>query len=136
MARFRLSRVWVALLVLFVALELLLLSRAGFSSYSFGPHLEPWSAVAGRFREELTKRLPKEIDLYEAALEMARSASPRTRGRSYTTFVLSLPVALLIWLSQWVHRRPSSFRSIVGNSFFPRRCSLVQRINVRSAQMH
>ena len=44
--------------------------------HSFGPHFEPWSAVAGRFREELTKRLPKEIDLYEASLEMARSAQP------------------------------------------------------------
>jgi signal transduction histidine kinase len=44
--------------------------------HSFGPHYEPWSAVAGRFREELTKRLPKEIDLYEASLEMARSAQP------------------------------------------------------------
>ena len=27
--------------------------------HSFGPHFEPWSAVAGRFREELTRRLPK-----------------------------------------------------------------------------
>ena len=44
--------------------------------HSFGPHFEPWSAVAGRYREELTKRLPKEIDLYEASLEMARSAQP------------------------------------------------------------
>ena len=44
--------------------------------HSFGLHFEPWSAVAERFREELTKRLPKEIDLYEASLEMARSAQP------------------------------------------------------------
>ena len=29
--------------------------------HSFGPHFEPWSAVAGRFREELTRRLPRSI---------------------------------------------------------------------------
>jgi signal transduction histidine kinase len=43
--------------------------------HSFGPHFEPWSAVARHFREELTKRT-KEIDLYEASLEMARFAQP------------------------------------------------------------
>ena len=43
--------------------------------HSFGPLFEPWSAVAGRFREELnTRRLP--IDLYEVSLEMARLAQP------------------------------------------------------------
>jgi len=40
--------------------------------HSFGPHFEPWSAVAGHFREEVTRRLPNAIDLYEASLEMAR----------------------------------------------------------------
>ena len=44
--------------------------------HSFGPHFEPWSAVAGRFREELTRRSPNAIDLYEASLEMARLAQP------------------------------------------------------------
>ncbi len=43
--------------------------------HSFGPHFEPWSAVAARFREELTRRLPA-VDLYEASLEMARLAQP------------------------------------------------------------
>ena len=40
--------------------------------HSFGPHFEPWSAVAGHFRAEVTRRLPNAIDLYEASLEMAR----------------------------------------------------------------
>jgi signal transduction histidine kinase len=44
--------------------------------HSFGPYFEPWSAVAGRFREELTRRLPNAIDLYEASLETARFAQP------------------------------------------------------------
>ena len=44
--------------------------------HSFGPLFEPWSAVAGRFREELTRRSPNAIDLYEASLEMARLAQP------------------------------------------------------------
>ena len=44
--------------------------------HSFGPHFEPWSAVAGRFREELTRRSPNAVDLYEASLEMARLAQP------------------------------------------------------------
>ena len=43
--------------------------------HSFGPLFEPWSAVAGRFREELTRRLPA-VDLYEASLEMARLPQP------------------------------------------------------------
>ena len=43
--------------------------------HSFGPHFEPWSAVAARFREELTRRLPA-VDLYEASLEMARLVQP------------------------------------------------------------
>ena len=44
--------------------------------HSFGPHFEPWSAVAGRFREELTRRSRNAVDLYEASLEMARLAQP------------------------------------------------------------
>jgi signal transduction histidine kinase len=43
--------------------------------HSFGPFFEPWSAVAGRFREELTRQLPA-VDLYEASLEMARLPQP------------------------------------------------------------
>jgi signal transduction histidine kinase len=43
--------------------------------HSFGAHFEPWSAVAERFREEFTRRLPA-VDLYEASLEMARLAQP------------------------------------------------------------
>jgi hypothetical protein len=42
--------------------------------HSFGPHFAPWSAVSGRFREELIKRSPDAIDLYEASLETARLA--------------------------------------------------------------
>ena len=44
--------------------------------HSFGPLFEPWSAVAGRFREDLTRQSPNAIDLYEASLEMARLAQP------------------------------------------------------------
>jgi hypothetical protein len=44
--------------------------------HSFGPLFEPWSAVAGRFREELKRGLPNAIDLYEASLEMARLSQP------------------------------------------------------------
>ena len=44
--------------------------------HSFGPLFEPWSAVAGRFREELSRQSPDAIDLYEASLEMARLAQP------------------------------------------------------------
>src|SRR6185436_9252983 len=40
--------------------------------HSYGPHFEPWSAVSGHFREELARRLPNAIDLYEASLETAR----------------------------------------------------------------
>jgi signal transduction histidine kinase len=43
--------------------------------HSFGPFFEPWSAVAGRFREELTRQLPA-VDLYEVSLEMARLPQP------------------------------------------------------------
>jgi signal transduction histidine kinase len=40
--------------------------------HSYGPYFAPWSAVSGRFREELIKRSPQAIDLYEASLETAR----------------------------------------------------------------
>ena len=42
--------------------------------HSYGPHFAPWSVVSGRFREELIKRSPNAIDLYEASLETARLA--------------------------------------------------------------
>jgi signal transduction histidine kinase len=42
--------------------------------HSYGPHFAPWSAVSGRFREELIKQSPNTIDLYEASLETARLA--------------------------------------------------------------
>src|SRR5215813_7494699 len=42
--------------------------------HSFGPHFAPWSAVSGRFREELIKQSPDAVDLYEASLETARLA--------------------------------------------------------------
>ena len=44
--------------------------------HSLGPHFEPWSAVVGPFREELKRRSPNAIDLYEASLETARLAQP------------------------------------------------------------
>ena len=47
--------------------------------HSFGAHFEPWSAVAARFRDELTRQLPA-VDLYEASLEMARLAQPTEEG--------------------------------------------------------
>ena len=42
--------------------------------HSYGPHFAPWSAVSGRFREELVKKSVNGIDLYEASLETARLA--------------------------------------------------------------
>ena len=45
--------------------------------HSFGPNFAPWSAVSGRFREELVKRASSPIDLYEASLETARLAQTR-----------------------------------------------------------
>jgi signal transduction histidine kinase len=42
--------------------------------HSYGPHFAPWSAVSGRFREELIKQSANAIDLYEASLETARLA--------------------------------------------------------------
>jgi signal transduction histidine kinase len=40
--------------------------------HSYGPYFAPWSAVSGRFREELIKQSPYAIDFYEASLEAAR----------------------------------------------------------------
>src|SRR5262245_4666373 len=44
--------------------------------HSYGPYFAPWSAVSGRFREELIKQSPHAIDLYEASLNTARLAHP------------------------------------------------------------
>lgn len=40
--------------------------------HSFGPQFAPWVFIAGQLREELFKRSPDKIDLYEASLEGAR----------------------------------------------------------------
>jgi signal transduction histidine kinase len=44
--------------------------------HSFGPQFVPWVFFAGQFREELFKRSPDKIDLYEASLEGARFQQP------------------------------------------------------------
>ena len=71
-------RSWLALIVLFFAAtgpaaadpkRVLLL-------HSFGPQFVPWVFFAGQFREELFKRSPDKIDLYEASLEGARFQQP------------------------------------------------------------
>jgi signal transduction histidine kinase/ABC-type uncharacterized transport system substrate-binding protein len=75
----RIARALVAglLLVLFAGNEAAFAEpRRVLLLHSFGPLFEPWSAVAGRFREELTRQSPNAIDLYEASLEMARLAQP------------------------------------------------------------
>jgi len=65
---------WLALIVIFLAAvgpaaaqpkRVLLL-------HSFGPQFVPWTFFAARFREELFKRSPEKIDLYEASLEGSR----------------------------------------------------------------
>src|SRR5262245_5187926 len=48
--------------------------------HSFGQHFHPWSAVAGHFREELVRRSPDPIDLYEASLESARLSEVPAEG--------------------------------------------------------
>jgi signal transduction histidine kinase len=45
--------------------------------YSFGPHFSPWNRITGRFREELVKKSPHPIDLYEASLQDMRLDQPQ-----------------------------------------------------------
>jgi signal transduction histidine kinase len=40
--------------------------------HSFGPHFSPWRAIAGHFREELTRQSRSSVDLYEASLQSGR----------------------------------------------------------------
>jgi hypothetical protein len=40
--------------------------------HSYGPQFGPWNFYAARFREELVKQSPNEIDLYEVYLQSAR----------------------------------------------------------------
>jgi signal transduction histidine kinase len=44
--------------------------------HSFGTQFVPWVFFAGQFREELFKRSPDKIDLYEASLEGSRFQQP------------------------------------------------------------
>ena len=44
--------------------------------HSFGPQFVPWVFFTGQFREELFKRSPDKIDLYEASLEGSRFQLP------------------------------------------------------------
>src|ERR1700760_1804069 len=41
--------------------------------HSFGPQFAPWVFFTEHFRDELFKRSPDKIDLYEASLESSRS---------------------------------------------------------------
>ena len=40
--------------------------------HSFGPDFSPWNTITPPFREELRKRSPRPIDLYEASLQAER----------------------------------------------------------------
>src|SRR4029077_5050707 len=48
--------------------------------HSFGPQFVPWVFFAGQFREELFKRSPYKIDLYEASLAGSRFQQPEEQG--------------------------------------------------------
>ena len=41
--------------------------------HSFGPDFSPWNTITPTFREELRRRAPRPIDLYEASLQAERS---------------------------------------------------------------
>jgi signal transduction histidine kinase len=44
--------------------------------HAFGHAYSPWSDMAGRFREELTKKSKEPIDIYEVSLDTARVQNP------------------------------------------------------------
>jgi len=48
--------------------------------HSYGPQFGPWNFYAVRFREELAKQSPDEIDLYEVYLQSARFAETEDQG--------------------------------------------------------
>jgi signal transduction histidine kinase len=48
--------------------------------HSFGPNYPPWNAIVAHFREELTKRSPHPIDLYEASLQSERFGESHDEG--------------------------------------------------------
>jgi signal transduction histidine kinase len=48
--------------------------------HSFGPQFVPWVFFAGHFREALFRKLPGQIDLYEASLEGARFQQTDEQG--------------------------------------------------------
>jgi signal transduction histidine kinase len=48
--------------------------------HSFGPQFVPWVFFVGQFREELFRRSPDKIDLYEASLEGSRFQQPEEQG--------------------------------------------------------
>jgi ABC-type uncharacterized transport system substrate-binding protein len=45
--------------------------------HAFGHAFSPWSDIAGSFREELVKKSPEPIDLFEVSLDVARNQSPQ-----------------------------------------------------------
>jgi len=48
--------------------------------HSFGPQFGPWNFYAARFRDELVKQSPNEIDLYEVSLQSARFVETEDQG--------------------------------------------------------
>jgi hypothetical protein len=69
----RLSSIWLAGIFLLAGIVTATAQpRRVLLLHSFGPHFQPWSAIASRFREELIRQSPYGIDLHEASLQSGR----------------------------------------------------------------
>src|SRR5215470_7172585 len=76
-----LGRCWLVGIFLLATLETAMAQpRRVLLLHSFGPHFAPWSAIAGRFREDLIRQSPHPIDLYEASLQNGRFGRPQDDG--------------------------------------------------------
>jgi hypothetical protein len=96
--------------------------------HAFGHAFSPWSDIAGSFREELVKKSPEPIDLFEISLDVARNQSPQDDTHNKYT--------ARVWIHGKLPRELSSTRatvraadhilSMVINKFSTaRRCNLL-----------
>jgi signal transduction histidine kinase len=59
--------------------------------HSFGPYFAPWNTITPRFSEELRKRSPNPIDLYEASVQAERfSESPSAEEGPFIEYLNAL----------------------------------------------
>lgn len=58
--------------------------------HSYGPHFSPFNAFTREMREDLVRRAPRPLDIYETSLETARFAEPEEGSGPFVQYLRAL----------------------------------------------